>query len=340
MPATPTFLAADFRGDVTLDHVVPATEARFAPLPADLRPELARALATRGIERLYSHRPTHTRRRAAASAPGGGSRPPAARPSVTTCRSSSACSSGPTAGALRLPDERPRTGLAAVSALKHGLPIDLVSTPTTATLRPVSDAIREAGHIVMTNPTCSRRPAPASHALAPAVLESRLRRHRRAAHIPRIVRQPGRQCDPALEEGLRLLRIEPDIHLHVRDNCQSSSARPEVAGGGKHRARGAQRRAPRRAQAHLLQPSAAESRGGRRSSMLEARRIAAPWIRPGVQTIVLPQPPAGRGDAQLPAPGPRHASTPHNEFGLSRGLLCFIDVRSRRACAAERSRAS
>ena len=40
MPAFPAFVAANFQGDVTLDHVIPASEARFAPLPSDLRPEL------------------------------------------------------------------------------------------------------------------------------------------------------------------------------------------------------------------------------------------------------------------------------------------------------------
>src|SRR5229473_1396749 len=55
MPALPPFDTADFRGDVTLDRILPATPAVFAPLPDDLKPELAAALAGRGIERLYSH---------------------------------------------------------------------------------------------------------------------------------------------------------------------------------------------------------------------------------------------------------------------------------------------
>jgi DEAD/DEAH box helicase domain-containing protein len=55
MPTFPAFVPANFQGDVTLDHVIPASDARFSPLPDDLRPELARALAVRGVERLYSH---------------------------------------------------------------------------------------------------------------------------------------------------------------------------------------------------------------------------------------------------------------------------------------------
>src|SRR5919198_6620209 len=53
--AMPRFDAPDLRGDITLDHAVPASPATFAPMPADLRPELASALARRGVERLYSH---------------------------------------------------------------------------------------------------------------------------------------------------------------------------------------------------------------------------------------------------------------------------------------------
>src|SRR6266487_1056387 len=55
MSGLPRFNPADLAGEITLDHVVPATSAVFAPLPSDLRPELVAALAGRGIERLYSH---------------------------------------------------------------------------------------------------------------------------------------------------------------------------------------------------------------------------------------------------------------------------------------------
>src|SRR6202140_3795166 len=55
MASFPSFNAADFQGDITLDHVIPEAQAEFAPLPADLRPELVAALARRGVERLYSH---------------------------------------------------------------------------------------------------------------------------------------------------------------------------------------------------------------------------------------------------------------------------------------------
>src|SRR5207245_2001883 len=55
MSGLPRFDSADFPGDITLDHVIPAATAEFAQLPTDLRPELVAALGRRGIERLYSH---------------------------------------------------------------------------------------------------------------------------------------------------------------------------------------------------------------------------------------------------------------------------------------------
>src|SRR5919197_1590249 len=55
MSVLPHFDAAALRGDITLDHVLPASPPSFAPVPADLKPELAEALRRRGIERLYSH---------------------------------------------------------------------------------------------------------------------------------------------------------------------------------------------------------------------------------------------------------------------------------------------
>jgi DEAD/DEAH box helicase domain-containing protein len=42
-------------GRITGELVIPARPARHAPLPPELDPRLARALAARGIERLYSH---------------------------------------------------------------------------------------------------------------------------------------------------------------------------------------------------------------------------------------------------------------------------------------------
>src|SRR5438105_13686204 len=45
----------DFRRNLTLDHLLPARPARYAPFPADLDPRLAHALAERGVTRPYTH---------------------------------------------------------------------------------------------------------------------------------------------------------------------------------------------------------------------------------------------------------------------------------------------
>src|SRR5437588_782979 len=56
MPASlPPFDVDRLQGDITLDHLIPASGATYAPLPADLRPELVAALRSRGINQLYSH---------------------------------------------------------------------------------------------------------------------------------------------------------------------------------------------------------------------------------------------------------------------------------------------
>src|SRR5438270_111600 len=56
MPASlPPFDVDRLQGDITLDHLIPASGATYAPLPADLRPELVAALRGRGIDQLYSH---------------------------------------------------------------------------------------------------------------------------------------------------------------------------------------------------------------------------------------------------------------------------------------------
>ena len=45
----------EFRHHLTLDHTLPARQARYAGFPGALDPRLAEALAARGISRLYTH---------------------------------------------------------------------------------------------------------------------------------------------------------------------------------------------------------------------------------------------------------------------------------------------
>ena len=51
MSSFPAFNAADFQGEITLDHVIPEAFPNFSSLPSDLRPELVAALAEVRYER-------------------------------------------------------------------------------------------------------------------------------------------------------------------------------------------------------------------------------------------------------------------------------------------------
>ncbi|HYL08997.1 MAG TPA: DEAD/DEAH box helicase, partial [Candidatus Udaeobacter sp.] len=151
----PHFEPAEFPGDVTLDHITPATAANFAPLPADLRPELADALARRGVERLYSHQAE------AYQAVRRGRHLVVVTP---TASGKTLCYNLPVLQRLlEAPDRRAlyvyptkalaQDQLAELGALKAGLPIDVkVDTYDGDTPPGRRTAIREGGHIVMTNP--------------------------------------------------------------------------------------------------------------------------------------------------------------------------------------------
>ncbi|HEY8854693.1 MAG TPA: DEAD/DEAH box helicase, partial [Candidatus Dormibacteraeota bacterium] len=155
MPTFPAFVSANFQGEVTLDHVIPASDARFAPLPDDLRPELARALAARGVERLYSHQAD------AYNAVRRGRHLVVVTP---TASGKTLCYNLPVLQRLLERPERralyvfptkalAQDQLAELSALKHGLPIELrVDTYDGDTSPGRRTAIREGGHVVMTNP--------------------------------------------------------------------------------------------------------------------------------------------------------------------------------------------
>src|SRR5438128_1856152 len=155
MSGLPRFDSADFPGDITLDHVIPAATAEFAQLPTDLRPELVAALGRRGIERLYSHQAE------AYDAVKRGRHLVVVTP---TASGKTLCYNLPVLQRLlERPEKRAlyvyptkalaQDQLAELGALKSGLPIDLrVDTYDGDTPPGRRTAIREGGHIVMTNP--------------------------------------------------------------------------------------------------------------------------------------------------------------------------------------------
>ena len=291
MPTLADFVAADFHGNVTLDHVLPATEARFAPLPDDLRPELATALAGRGIEQLYSHQADSYR------AVRSGRNLVVVTP---TASGKTLCYNLPVLQRLlERPDRRAlylfptkalaQDQLAELSALKHGLPIDLrVDTYDGDTSPGRRTAIREAGHIVMTNPDMLHAGLLPHHtrwrrlfsSLEFVVIdELHMYRGLFGSQVANVIRRLKRICafygssptficaSATIANPLQLakkLLEEENIELVERNGAPRGERRLIF----------------------YNPPLLNRETGVRRSSMLEARRIAAPWIRSGVQTIV------------------------------------------------------
>jgi DEAD/DEAH box helicase domain-containing protein len=291
MLTSPTFVPSNFQGDVTLDHVIPATAARFAPLPDDLRPELGRALATRGIEQLYSHQADSYR------AVRKGRHLVVVTP---TASGKTLCYNLPVLQRLLEHPERralymfptkalAQDQLAELSALKHGLPIELrVDTYDGDTSPGRRTAIREGGHIVMTNPDMLHAGLLPHHTRWRRLFSSldfvvidelHMYRGLFGSQVANVIRRLKRICafygsnptfictSATIANPLQLaqkLLEEENIELVERNGAPRGERRLIF----------------------YNPPLLNREMGVRRSSMLEARRIAAPWIRGGVQTIV------------------------------------------------------
>ena len=291
MPGFPQFFATDLQGEVTLDHVIPAAEARFVSLPDDLRPELARALSARGVERLYSHQAD------AYQAVRSGRHLVVVTP---TASGKTLCYNLPVLQRLlERPDRRAlfvfptkalaQDQLAELSALKHGLPTDLrVDTYDGDTSPGRRTAIREAGHIVMTNPDMLHAGLLPHHTRWRRLFSSldfvvidelHMYRGLFGSQVANVIRRLKRICafygsaptficasatiaNP-LQLAQRLLE-EENIELVERNGAPRGERRLIF----------------------YNPPLLNREMGVRRSSMLEARRIAAPWIRAGIQTIL------------------------------------------------------
>src|SRR5216110_95162 len=291
MSTEPRFDTAEFPGDITLDHTVQASSATVAPLPSDLRPELAAALARRGIERLYSHQAE------AYDAVRRGMHLVVVTP---TASGKTLCYNLPVLQRLlESPEKRAlyiyptkalaQDQLAELGALKAGLPIDVrVDTYDGDTPPGRRTAIREGGHVVMTNPDMLHTGLLPHHTRWRRLFSSlefvvidELHTYRGlfGSQVANVIRrlkricafygsQPTFICASAtirnpLELARRLLE-EEDIALVDRNGAPRGERRLVF----------------------YNPPLVNRALGVRRSSMLEARRIASPWIRSGVQTIV------------------------------------------------------
>jgi DEAD/DEAH box helicase domain-containing protein len=291
MASFPSLDPADFQGEITLDHVISEASANFAPLPPDLRPELVTALAGRGIQRLYSHQADAYR------AVRQGRHLVVVTP---TASGKTLCYNLPVLQRL-LEDPQRRAlylyptkalaqdQLAELSALKHGLPIELRADTYDGDTPPGRrTAIREGGHVVMTNPDMLHAGLLPHHtrwrrlfSSLDFVVVDELHTYRGlfGSQVANVIRRLKRICafygsrptficasatiaNP-LELAKRLLE-EENVELVERNGAPRGERRLIF----------------------YNPPLVNREMGIRRSSMLEARRIAAPWIRAGTQTIV------------------------------------------------------
>jgi DEAD/DEAH box helicase domain-containing protein len=287
----PPFDLERLQGDITLDRLIPASPPSHAPLPHDLRPELVAALRSRGIDQLYSHQSEayDTVRR--------GHHLVVVTP---TASGKTLCYNLPVLQRLLEDPERraiylfptkalAQDQLAELGALKRGLPLDLkVDTYDGDTPPGRRTAIREAGHIVMTNPDM----------LHTGMLPHHTRWRRLFSSLEFVVIDElhtyrglfGSQVANVIR---RLKRICAFYGSHPTFICASATiANPQELAERLLEEEGIElvdRSGAPRGERRLVfynPPLVNRELGIRRSSMLEARRIAAPWIRTGIQTIV------------------------------------------------------
>src|ERR1700737_4101846 len=291
MSITPYFNPADFQGEITLDHMIPAAAANFSPLPADLRPELVPALAGRGIERLYSHQGD------AYEAVRKGRHLVVVTP---TASGKTLCYNLPVLQRLLAnPEKRAlyvyptkalaQDQLAELSALKHGLPIDLhVDTYDGDTSPGRRSAIREGGHVVMTNPAMLHTGVLPPHTRWRRLFSSlefvvidELHTYRGlfGSQVANVIRRLKRICafygsNPTFICASATIRNPRELAQRLLEEDDIALVDRSGAPRGERRL------------VFYNPPLVNRELGIRRSSLLEARRVATPWIRGGFQTIL------------------------------------------------------
>jgi DEAD/DEAH box helicase domain-containing protein len=291
MAGIPPFDPATLPGEVTLDHHLPARAGEYTALPGDLAPELTAALTGHGIERLFSHQA------AAYRAARSGRHVVVVTP---TASGKTLCYNLPVLQRLL---ERPSSRalyvfptkalaqdqLAELAALTGRLPIDVKvdvydgdTPPGRRTL------IRDGGHIVLTNPDM----------LHAAILPHHTKWRRLFSSLDHIVIDElhsyrglfGSQVANVVRRLKRICEFYGSSPIFI---CASATiANPgELAGRllEEEQVELIARSGAPRGERRLIfynPPLIDRELGLRRSSLLEARRIATPWIQRRTQTIV------------------------------------------------------
>jgi DEAD/DEAH box helicase domain-containing protein len=280
----------DFRQHLTLDHTLPARPARFAPFPDGLDYRLAQALAARGITRLYSHQAEATQLALA------GKDVVVVTP---TASGKTACYNLPVLQAmLKDPEARalylfPTKALAQDQLAElHGMVGELKVDLKTYTYdgdTPVSarQAIRQAGHIVVTNPDMLHTGVLPHHtrwvklfANLRYVVIDELHAYRGVfgSHLANVLRRLWRVC--------AFYNSHPVVIC-----CSATIANPKELAErltGRSITLIDNNGAPSGPKRLLFYnpPVVNRQLGIRRSSTLESERIAETFLRCGVQTIV------------------------------------------------------
>ena len=291
MAFVPPLDTAQLPGDVTLDHVIPARAAEFAPLPPDLRPELAEALAGRGIDRLYTHQAAaydHVRagRHLVVVTPTASGK--------TLCYNLPILQrllEHPSSRALYVFPTKALTQdqLAELGALVRPLPLDIkVSTYDGDTPPGQRSAIREGGHIVLTNPDMLHTGVLPHHtrwrklfSSLEHVVVDELHTYRGVfgSQVANVIRRLRRICsfygsDPRFICASATIANPDELARRLLEEDHVALVDRSGAPRGERRL------------VFYNPPLVNRNLGIRRSSLLEGKRIAAPWIRAGVQTIV------------------------------------------------------
>lgn len=280
----------EFRRHLTLDHTVPARQARYANMPDGLDIRLGQALAARGITRLYTHQAEASQLALA------GKDLVVVTP---TASGKTACYNLPVLQAMLKDKEARALYLFPTKALAqdqlaelHGMVGELKVDLKTYTYdgdTPVSarQAIRQAGHIVVTNPDMLHTGVLPHHtrwvklfANLRYVVIDELHAYRGVfgSHLANVLRRLWRVCD--------FYNSHPVVIC-----CSATIANPKELAErltGRSMTLVDDNGAPSGPKRLLFYnpPVVNKQLGIRRSSTLESQRIAETFLRAGVQTIV------------------------------------------------------